>query len=318
MSRDEYKGYYDDVYDELYHYGIKGQKWGIRRYQNPDGSLTEEGRRRYGHLGSQEEIDAAIKRDTNYINSEKNIAKKYKRKDARTERKYKKLQKWMDENIDPNVGIKNYSESEQKKIQKWVRAMSDQVDLDERIQFSMDRLNDMTIDEINKEKKQKVGSRAVLGEMIAGPLLAGGMALYAKDNPYSFRRDERDWNDYKENYDFDSDPKNPWESYKRTKNFTFGDEPNKIKYESREFKDKNRSAKAEDEYWESYSKAIDKWEKSPEGKKLIDKWYKEAASQGNSRNMTKSEYMNTDLYWNDYGNYFDDHKDELRKYMQST
>ena len=33
---------------ELYHWGIKGQKWGIRRYQNPDGSLTEEGKARYG------------------------------------------------------------------------------------------------------------------------------------------------------------------------------------------------------------------------------------------------------------------------------
>jgi hypothetical protein len=32
----------------LAHHGIKGQKWGIRRYQNPDGSLTDEGRRRYG------------------------------------------------------------------------------------------------------------------------------------------------------------------------------------------------------------------------------------------------------------------------------
>ena len=33
--------------NELYHYGIKGQKWGIRRYQNPDGSLTDEGKNRY-------------------------------------------------------------------------------------------------------------------------------------------------------------------------------------------------------------------------------------------------------------------------------
>lgn len=32
--------------NELYHHGIKGQKWGIRRYQNPDGSLTDEGRKR--------------------------------------------------------------------------------------------------------------------------------------------------------------------------------------------------------------------------------------------------------------------------------
>lgn len=34
--------------DELYHHGIKGQRWGVRRYQNPDGSLTAAGVRRYG------------------------------------------------------------------------------------------------------------------------------------------------------------------------------------------------------------------------------------------------------------------------------
>lgn len=32
----------------LAHHGIKGQKWGVRRYQNSDGSYTEEGKRRYG------------------------------------------------------------------------------------------------------------------------------------------------------------------------------------------------------------------------------------------------------------------------------
>lgn len=34
--------------DELYHHGVKGQRWGIRRYQNDDGTLTAEGRKRYG------------------------------------------------------------------------------------------------------------------------------------------------------------------------------------------------------------------------------------------------------------------------------
>lgn len=28
---------------EIYHHGVKGQRWGVRRYQNKDGSLTEEG-----------------------------------------------------------------------------------------------------------------------------------------------------------------------------------------------------------------------------------------------------------------------------------
>ena len=36
--------------DELYHHGIKGQKWGVRRYQNYDGSLTSAGKLRYGSI----------------------------------------------------------------------------------------------------------------------------------------------------------------------------------------------------------------------------------------------------------------------------
>lgn len=40
------------TYGYLQHHGILGQKWGVRRYQNPDGSLTEEGRKRYGYSSS--------------------------------------------------------------------------------------------------------------------------------------------------------------------------------------------------------------------------------------------------------------------------
>ena len=37
--------------DYLAHHGVKGQKWGIRRFQNADGSLTSEGRSRYESAG---------------------------------------------------------------------------------------------------------------------------------------------------------------------------------------------------------------------------------------------------------------------------
>ena len=40
--------------DELKHHGIKGQKWGVRRFQNKDGSLTPAGKKRYDEDGERE------------------------------------------------------------------------------------------------------------------------------------------------------------------------------------------------------------------------------------------------------------------------
>lgn len=39
-----------DPEEYLEHHGIMGQKWGVRRYQNPDGSLTAEGQQRYADM----------------------------------------------------------------------------------------------------------------------------------------------------------------------------------------------------------------------------------------------------------------------------
>ena len=43
--------------NELQHHGIKGQKWGVRRFQNTDGSLTAEGKKRYSVSDYQQAID---------------------------------------------------------------------------------------------------------------------------------------------------------------------------------------------------------------------------------------------------------------------
>lgn len=46
---------------ELYHYGVKGMKWGVRRYQNQNGSLTPAGKKKYRSTG----IRSALARRSN-------------------------------------------------------------------------------------------------------------------------------------------------------------------------------------------------------------------------------------------------------------
>jgi hypothetical protein len=43
----------------LAHHGIKGQKWGVRRYRNEDGTLTDAGKERYAYK-TKDEIDPSL------------------------------------------------------------------------------------------------------------------------------------------------------------------------------------------------------------------------------------------------------------------
>ena len=61
---------------ELYHWGIKGQKWGVRRYQNEDGTLTESGKARYNSDLTEKDprkmTDEDLRKSSQRIQAEQN------------------------------------------------------------------------------------------------------------------------------------------------------------------------------------------------------------------------------------------------------
>ncbi len=66
-------------YSELYHHGVKGMHWGIRRYQNPDGTLTMAGRLHYAKEKVLDAVGDTLGKDNKFLNKATNTSGKLRK-----------------------------------------------------------------------------------------------------------------------------------------------------------------------------------------------------------------------------------------------
>ena len=169
---------------ELWHHGIMGMKWGIRRYQNPDGTLTIAGKIRYGN---KNRLEASVNK-----------------KAAKLQRKYNDL---TGKSIRQNASTKDKAEEEARKKgskSKSVSEMSSEelqaainrINLEKTYMQAMESVNPRKVSRgqkfIDSFKDQAVnsiskGAAEALGDVVKGALTKSlkkslGLADSSKDN----------------------------------------------------------------------------------------------------------------------------------------
>ena len=101
--------------NELTHWGVKGQKWGVRRYQNEDGTLTEAGKKRYAREQTRalnkasREMSSAVAR---YAGNKRDYDR-YKSKQEKYEHKLdrkreERLEKWEKGDFSPDSKFQKF------------------------------------------------------------------------------------------------------------------------------------------------------------------------------------------------------------------
>ena len=92
--------------NELYHFGVKGMKWGIRRYQNKDGTLTPAGKKRY------DKEMAKIKEEQRIVNNKKRTQAKIDKLEAARKKLEEDKESLKNKNKDSDESVNTKSSGE--------------------------------------------------------------------------------------------------------------------------------------------------------------------------------------------------------------
>lgn len=170
--------YYPTYENYLAHYGIKGMKWGVRRYQNADGTLTAAGQTRLDEYKAREKAEA-IKRGKNY--KAKHTASVAKLKQRIAEQK---------ENGDGKVDAKTKKD--------YKNAKDNLKRVKEITKDEIKRIENMTFDEMRSEKMKSAIELGVYVTGIVAPLpLSDVLAVAIVGDPFDNKTKRRTGRSYR-------------------------------------------------------------------------------------------------------------------------
>lgn len=143
--------------NELYHFGIKGMKWGVRRYQNKDGTMTAAGKKRYAREAREQGYKDYDESTGNYYKKNKKGNKNELEFDANKYAKQdlQRSKRLTDETAQAARNASNLNNKLQRNKQKPRMDLSKMTDKEMRDQINREMLERQYSDMFSPQKTSK-------------------------------------------------------------------------------------------------------------------------------------------------------------------